>query len=138
MKRYTVHLLFHLLALVVGFATGTTAGLWWFGNDMLAFWLAVGALAIGVLVLVLQAVYIAGSPAPPTTRAERARFPGARRQRTGGTLPEMNPVRPELAPRTPTLVQPAESNMRNPSDEDTRTNATEALSQYEATSRSEQ
>lgn len=64
-RGYTVHLLFHLLAVIVGCACGLAAGLWWYGGNPAGLWLFLSALAVGAVVLVLQTLYITVSePAP--------------------------------------------------------------------------
>lgn len=64
MKGYTVHLLFHLVAIVIGAAAGLAASLWWFGGEPTGLWLAIGALLIGVVLLALQLFYISRSQPP--------------------------------------------------------------------------
>lgn len=67
MKGYTVHLLFHLVAIVIGGAAGLAASLWWFGGQPAGLWLAIGALLVGVVLLALQLLYISRSQ-PPVPR----------------------------------------------------------------------
>jgi hypothetical protein len=66
-KGYGVHLLFHLLALAVGAALGVAVAMWWLGHSSMALWLALASIAAAILVLALQAFYIAGSKPPAAT-----------------------------------------------------------------------
>lgn len=107
MRGYGVHLLFHLLAAVIGVACGTAGVLWWFGGVPMARWMLSGTILLGVLLLVLQTLYIRTSGSPTSTagrsrppqRAPRSRA-GVARQATNsspvhGTRPELEPVDPE-------------------------------------------
>ncbi|GAA4857263.1 hypothetical protein [Saccharopolyspora rosea] len=117
MRGYTVHLLFHLLAMVAGAGCGVAAGLWWFDHVPWGVWAAAGALAIGIVVLVLQGLYISASQPPPRRPvhgASRADLPAPPRR--GGTRPDLPSA---------TLVQkPAR---RTSVDQETRTAAADAL-----------
>ncbi|GAA0521364.1 hypothetical protein GCM10011581_11930 [Saccharopolyspora subtropica] len=116
MRGYAVHLLFHLLAIVCGVACGVPTALWWFGRAPWGMWLAAGSLAVGVVLLVLQGLYLSGSqPAPPRPRAMA---PPARRREP--TRPDLEPV---AAPGT--LRQPRVDPDRL--DEETTTTAAAAL-----------
>ena len=83
MNGYGVHLLFHLVAIVIGTACGVAAGLWWFGLGPA--WVFVTAVVVGMLLLLLQALYIQSS-GPKQTRDLRARPSRAASsyERTGG------------------------------------------------------
>lgn len=106
MKGYSVHLLCHLAAAVLGAAAGVAAGVWWFGEFPVGLWLALGALLIGVGVLVLQNRYISAlgqlSPSAPArsapTRGTRPTGqPASSGRSAAGTLPELAPVAPPSA-----------------------------------------
>ncbi len=58
MKGYTVHLLFHLLALLTGGAGGVAAGFWLFAGDRSALWVLVAAVFAGIAVLGVQLFYL--------------------------------------------------------------------------------
>lgn len=112
MKGYGVHLLFHLLALMVGAACGAIAGMWWFGHDEAVRWLALAALVAGILVLTLHGFYIAGSAT------------------TWDEVPQARPrpsVRPSQRHDGGTRIQAEPFGGRGRADQDTRTSATEAL-----------
>lgn len=58
MRGYTVHVVFHLLALLAGGACGVAAGLWFFGGITPARWAFVGALVTGIVLLTLQLLLV--------------------------------------------------------------------------------
>ena len=79
MKGYSVHLLFHALALICGAAVGIGGALWWSGGIAVAGWAAFAALLLGIAVLVLQWRQLTASlPRPEPPAAPR-----------GGTRPEL-------------------------------------------------
>ncbi|RCW43940.1 hypothetical protein DFQ14_10585 [Halopolyspora algeriensis] len=86
MKGYSVHLLFHILATVVGVACGTAAALWLFDHMAVALWILLGALLLGILVLAAQALYIRGNPGE-RSRPRQARTGSAVRTGTRPDLP---------------------------------------------------
>jgi hypothetical protein len=96
-RGYGVHLLFHVLAALLGVGCGASAALWWFAGTPSAREMLVGAALLGVLLLVLQGVYI-GISKPKSARGGR---PYGRRSdaRTGapppGTRPDLEPVDPD-------------------------------------------
>jgi hypothetical protein len=121
-KGYTVHLLFHLLAMVVGGVLGAAAGLWWFAHNAMAMWAALGALVVGIMLLVLQGLYIAGA-GPTGTDAPASDWGRSRMQPPAGGA---RPVQPQ---RGDTSVQPTPFGPQGHVDQDTRTAATDALHQ---------
>ncbi|MEV0699269.1 hypothetical protein AB0I53_15300 [Saccharopolyspora sp. NPDC050389] len=137
MRRYTVHLLFHLLAIAAGAACGIAGGLWWFGDDPSSLWLAVGALAVGVIVLILESLYIsADQPSPPSPPRpprppleSRPRIPVPPREHT---RPDLEPV---AAPPSDTLLQPSMDAGRSV-DQETKTSAIDALDEQWGADRS--
>lgn len=94
MRNTTVHLLFFLVIVAVGFATGISGALWWADRDVRALWLSAGALVVGLIMLLLQAFYIKGSAPPRPEHGTRA--PRGRTQRgfepASGTLVRREPV----------------------------------------------
>lgn len=72
---YSVHVFFHLLAMIFGAVCGIGAGLWWYGHFEPGLWIAVTALGIGIIVLVVQAAYIREGQ-PRRTRAHPSPSPG--------------------------------------------------------------
>ncbi|MEV0086107.1 hypothetical protein [Saccharopolyspora sp. NPDC050642] len=127
MRGYTVHLLFHLLAIAAGAACGIAGGLWWFGGDPSGLWLGIGALAVGVIVLILESLYIsADQPAAPPRQPSRPplesrpRIPLPPRERT---RPDLEPV---AAPPSDTLLQPSMDAAKSV-DQETKTSALDAL-----------
>lgn len=127
MRGYAVHLLFHLLAIAAGAACGVAGWLWWFGGDPSGLWLAIGALTVGIIVLVLEALYIrAEQPSAPPRSRPRPQQPQRRRERT---RPDIEPV---AAPSSDTLLQPSP----DPSkaiDQETKTSALDALDELGST-----
>ena len=106
MRGYAVHLVFHLLAGLLGAIAGVAAGMWWTGRSPAALWLAIGALIIGFVVLLLQNLYINALPSRARRARPAARSPGtaSRESRANRTLPEG-----EFPSATPnTWVQPAD------------------------------
>lgn len=95
MRGYTVHLLFHLLAVVVGCACGVAAGLWWYAGSPAGLWLCLSALVVGAVVLVLQTLYIRVSE--PLDDLPRQ----GQRERTlnTSTRPDLEPVERSAPPR---------------------------------------
>ncbi|PKW19215.1 hypothetical protein [Saccharopolyspora spinosa] len=143
MRAYAVHLLFHLLAIAAGAGCGVAGWLWWFGGDPNSLWLAIGALVVGIIVLVLEALYIRAEqpPAPPRSQPRpqqppprsqpRPQQPSSRsrpkpqqpqrpRERT---RPDLKPV---AAPSSDTLLQPS-PNASKAIDQETKTSALDAL-----------
>ena len=143
MKGYSVHLLFHLLAVVAGGAAGVAAGLWWFAGNQTALWIAGASLAVGIIVLVLEGLYISGVQAPEQRRRRnrgRRRRPQPQPRPRGGTRPNMVSVTP---PSTGTTVQPPaehpSTTVQPPveaADGETRKSAAEALREWSANHRS--
>ncbi|MFR9731998.1 hypothetical protein ACL03H_22465 [Saccharopolyspora sp. MS10] len=90
-KGYSVHLLFHALALICGAAVGIGGALWWSGGIPVAGWAAGAALLLGVAVLVLQWHQLTAGrsqPAPPPNRGgTRPEFAAS----TARGLPEVDP-----------------------------------------------
>ncbi|MER6988385.1 hypothetical protein ABT337_01055 [Saccharopolyspora hirsuta] len=132
MRGYAVHLLFHLLAIAAGAGCGAAGALWWFGGEPTGLWLAIGALMIGIIVLVLEGLYISASqpappPAPPTQ--SQPRMPVPQRQR-GGTRPDLGPV----AAPSDTLLQAAPDG--GSADQETKTSAIDALNSLGTADRS--
>ncbi|GAA2801408.1 hypothetical protein [Saccharopolyspora taberi] len=125
MRGYSVHLLFHLLAVVAGAAAGVAAGLWWFAGNPTAVWIAGAALTVGIIVLVLEGLYISGVQAPEQPRRSRRRAPP---KRSGGTRPDLRPVRPQAAETT---VRPPAAAV----DGETRKSAADALREWSANNR---
>lgn len=127
MRGYAVHLLFHVLAAVCGAASGVAAVLWWFDRDNYnALYLAVGALVMGVVVLLIQALYItAESPVrgPAPTRQVRQAGPHPLSQPGMPAVERRNPTRPEMEPVSP---QPDPEQF----DQETKTPALEALQEH--------
>lgn len=126
MQRYAAHLLFAILAIVIGFAAGIAGGLWWFEQDTVALWVAVGAGVVGLLILILQAIYISG--APPKRSKPKYRRASNRKQwprLTGGTLPEIEPVQSSDT-RIGSVGRTTDDG------EETRTSAAEALKAYQS------
>ncbi|MGW3470470.1 hypothetical protein ACWDKQ_18875 [Saccharopolyspora sp. NPDC000995] len=123
MKGYAVHLLFHLLAIAAGGAGGVAGWLWWFGGDPSSLWLAIGALVVGIIVLVLEALYIRAEqpPAPPRSRPGPQR-PQRPRERT---RPDLKPV---AAPSSGTVLQPY-PDAGKAVDQETKTSALDALNE---------
>ncbi|QIZ33951.1 hypothetical protein [Saccharopolyspora sp. ASAGF58] len=123
MRGYAVHLLFHLLAIAAGAACGVAGWLWWFGGDPSSLWLAIGALVVGIIVLVLEALYIRAEqpPAPPRSRP-RPQQPQRPRERT---RPDLEPV---AAPSSDTLLQPS-PDAGKAIDQETKTSALDALNE---------
>ena len=123
MRSYAVHLLFHFLAAVCGAAFGVAGALWWFDrNDYNALYLAVGALVLGVLVLLIQALYIAAeqprrAPNPPPAQPHPLSQPRMQ------PVEHRNPTRPDLRPITP-QADPARA------DQETKTSALDALEEH--------
>ncbi|GAB3280365.1 hypothetical protein [Parasphingorhabdus pacifica] len=83
MRGYSIHLFFHLLAALLGGAAGVAAGLWWVGEAPAGLWLAIGALLVGLLVLVVESLYLPTEPGsarrPPSSR-RRQESPSRQRQ----------------------------------------------------------
>lgn len=103
MKGYGVHLLFHVLALAVGAGMGVAGALWWLDHTNTALWLALAAVVGGVLLLTMQAFYIAASePAPPPR-------PVAPRRRPAPTPPTPSSTRAPAAPTTAPRPRPVDT-----------------------------
>lgn len=122
MKGYTVHLLFHLVAIVIGGAAGLAASLWWFRGDPGGLWLAIGALLVGVVVLVLQLLYISRDEPPPVPAHDPEDDDWARSQSepVSSTRDDLEPVPEDEAPPAP----PSRS------DEETKKSARAALNEH--------
>jgi hypothetical protein len=121
-RRYTVHLLFHLLAIAAGAACGIAGGLWWFGNDANGLWLAIGALVVGIIVLVLESLYISADQ-----QLDRPAAP----PQSGIPMPPQHPrerTRPDLDPAADTLLQPSKD-VAKAVDQETKTSAVDALNE---------
>jgi hypothetical protein len=142
-RGYAVHLLFHLLAIAAGAACGIAGGLWWFGGDPNALWLAIGALVVGVIVLILQSLYISadqpparpaaqpaarptGPPTPPPQSRPSMQLPPQRRERT---RPDLEPV---ATPPQDTKLQPS-MDISKAVDQETKASAAEALKEQWST-----
>lgn len=91
-RGYAVHLLFHLLAAVVGGACGVAAGLWWYAGNPAGLWLFLSALVVGLVVLVLQALYIAVAEPPDSVPRQRERA------LLTSTRPDLEPVSSDRSP----------------------------------------
>ncbi len=122
MKGYTVHLLFHLVAIVIGGAAGLAASLWWFRGDPAGLWLSIGALLVGVVVLVLQLVYINRSQ-PPVHALEDEHRDESRSEPVSSTREDLEPV-PESE------VPPEQQAPPSRTDEETKKSATAALNEH--------
>ncbi|MGP4019869.1 hypothetical protein [Saccharopolyspora sp. 5N708] len=125
MRGYTVHLLFHLLAMAAGAACGVAGALWWFGGFPTGLWLAIGALMVGIIVLILEGLYITASqplPYPPPPPVSRPRIPTPPQRPRERTRPDLEPA----APQPETLLQPVADTSRAV-DQETKTTAAEAL-----------
>lgn len=124
MRGYPVHLLFHLLAVVAGIACGVGGGLWWFHDDRNALYLAVTALIVGIIVLLLQGLYI--STSQPPRREPRRPMPPAppSHPRFQPVAERREPTRPDLEPVAPPEAQ-ADS-----VDQETKTSAIDALNEH--------
>ncbi|MCI2419966.1 hypothetical protein MOQ72_21190 [Saccharopolyspora sp. K220] len=125
MRGYTVHLLFHLLAMAAGAACGVAGGLWWFGGDPTGLWLAIGALVVGIIVLILENLYISASqppPYPPPPAVSHPRIPMPPQRPRERTRPDLEPA----APPPETLLQPS-MDVSKAVDQETKTAAAEAL-----------
>ncbi|GAA2346606.1 hypothetical protein GCM10009854_24430 [Saccharopolyspora halophila] len=125
MRGYAVHLLFHALAVVCGAAFGVAAVLWWFDRENYnALYLAVGALVMGVAVLLIQALYIATEPsARRRPRQVQRAEPHPLSQPGMQSVDRRNPTRPEMEPVSP---QPHPEQF----DQETKTPALEALEEH--------
>lgn len=129
MRGYTVHLLFHLLAIVVGSACGVAAGLWWFGGNPAGLWLCLSALVVGVVVLVLQTLYI-GVSEPPSRQAPSRQAAKQRHQPSPDAHPALRTnTRPDLEPVRPNQPEPTSSD-DSQTDEETKRSATAALNEH--------
>ncbi|MFC7344424.1 hypothetical protein [Saccharopolyspora griseoalba] len=123
MRSYAVHLLFHFLAAVCGAAFGVAGVLWWFErDDHNALYLAVGALVMGVIVLLIQALYIAAEPPERRPAPPRAQ-PHPLSQPRVEPVARRNPTRPDLEP----VLPPAEPEQV---DQETKTTALDALEEH--------
>lgn len=82
MRGYSIHLFFHLLAALLGGAAGVAAGLWWVGEAPLGRWLAIGALLVGILVIVVESLYLPTEPVSATRipRSRQRQGPPSRRR----------------------------------------------------------
>nr|WP_246330930.1 hypothetical protein [Saccharopolyspora hordei] len=121
--------MFHLLAIAAGAGCGAAGGLWWFGGEPTGLWLALGALMIGIIVLVLEGLYISASQPPPPPAVppqSRPRLPRPRER----TRPDLEPV----AVPSQTLLQPAPD--RSAVDQETKTSAADALNSLGTADRS--
>ncbi|CAM01252.1 hypothetical protein A8924_2340 [Saccharopolyspora erythraea NRRL 2338] len=96
MKGYGVHLLFHLLAVVSGGAAGVAAGLWWFAANAVAMWIATAALVVGIIVLILEGLYISG-----VQNQGRPPRPARRPRRTDPPTYGRPPAHPSVAAHEP-------------------------------------
>ncbi|MER5394059.1 hypothetical protein [Saccharopolyspora sp. NPDC002686] len=130
MRGYAVHLLFHLLAMAAGAGCGAAVALWWYGGEPTGLWLALGALMIGIIVLVLEWLYISANqpepPAPPQQTYPPRTYPPQSRPRM--QAPQRPRTRPDLEPvaaPSETLLQPAPESTSV--DQETKTSATDAL-----------
>lgn len=103
MKGYSVHLLFHVLAAVIGITCGATAVVWLLGGHSTAMWLFLGALLLAVAVLVAQFSYIRGTP---SGYAGDRVAPGSQRSSRGSGA---TAVRARSAPASDTRVQPPQA-----------------------------
>ncbi|MBB5155871.1 hypothetical protein [Saccharopolyspora phatthalungensis] len=140
MRGYTVHLLFHLLAIAAGAACGIAGALWWRGDDPNGLWLAIGALVVGTIVLILEILYIhADQPPAPSVPApqpqSRPRVPMPPESGTRVQIPPRSrrrePTRPDLKPVAPaqgTLLQPSMDTGKT-IDQKTKLSAIDALNE---------
>lgn len=125
MKGYTVHLLFHLVAIVIGAAAGLAASLWWFGGEPAGLWLAIGALLVGLVLLALQLAYISRSQ-PPVPRYDLEDAERDSAWDESGSEP-VSSTREDLEP-----VPESEVSQAPPSrtDEETKKSARAALNEH--------
>lgn len=123
MRGYSVHLLFHLLAIVAGVACGVAGALWWFDGDRNALYLAATALAVGIVVLLLQGFYIRASQPRPVPRRPMPPAPPSH-PRFQPVAERREPTRPDLEP-----VAPPEADAESV-DQETKTSALDALDEH--------
>lgn len=123
MRGYPVHLLFHLLAIVAGIACGVAGALWWLGGDRNALYLAVTALAVGIVVLMLQGFYISASLPRPVPRRPMPPAPPSH-PRFQPVTERREPTRPDLEPVAAPEVNP------DAVDQETKTSAIDALNEH--------
>ena len=122
-RSYAVHLLFHFLAAVCGTAFGVAGVRWWFErDDHNALNLTIGALAMGVIVLLIHALYIAAEP-PRRRPAPPRGQPHPLSQPRLDPVERRNPTRPDLEPIFP---PPAPEQ----ADQETKTSALDALREH--------
>ncbi|RRO18330.1 hypothetical protein EIL87_08885 [Saccharopolyspora rhizosphaerae] len=123
MRQYPVHLLFHLLAIIAGAACGVAGALWWLDGDRNALHLASAALAVGVIVLLLQGFYISANQPRPVRRRPLPPAPPSH-PRFQPVAERRNPTRPDLEPVAPPEVDSATV------DQDTKSAAFDALNEH--------
>lgn len=98
MRGYAVHLIFHVLAVVIGAACGFAAGLWWFEVGPTALVVFFGTLLLGVVLLLAQAFYIRGvrgvrdseSVQPGSVAPRRGSAAGSNPPTRTGTRPDLS------------------------------------------------
>lgn len=73
MQGYSIHLLFHLIAVVIGLVCGVAAGLWLFGTLATAMWVFLGAALLGIALLAVQTFSLRSTPSgQPAVRSRQA------------------------------------------------------------------
>ena len=126
MREFGSHLLFHLGAIVLGAAIGVAGTIYWRTGDLAMLGLCAAALVFGLVLLLVQTLYIsnkdatdrrrrdserrqarqsapqqgARSPArPEAARPRTSVFPTTEGRRTSGTRPEMEAADPDATTR---------------------------------------
>lgn len=109
MRGYGVHLLFHILALAVGAGIGVAATIWQRSADNTALWLGLAAVVAGLLLLIMQGFYIAGSDPAPQPRPIQPAAPRSQRietqpsRTTVHTYPQAASADVDEEPRSPAM-----------------------------------
>lgn len=82
---YGVHLLFHVLAVLLGTAIGVAAAMWWTAPTVLGLVVTAAAIVLGVVLLLLQNSVLRAPQLPPRPDS----YPSPEQPRRGGTRPEL-------------------------------------------------